>query len=217
MKKEQVIIALNGQLQGRVEDYIPIIKREDSTFIAADGAALLLEKLGIVPDIILGDLDSLTDNKLLYYKKKNVEIIKYPVEKDETDGELALKYCLKKGLDTIIIIGARGGRLDQQLANIFLLEYAYYHGLTALIKEPDLEMGLIVNKKVFYNCDGECLSLIPLSKQVSGVSIKGCKYELNNEQLFRYKTRGISNLIIEESAEISLKEGLLIYLKQNIC
>ena len=217
MEKNQLIIALNGQLQGTIADYKPIIKKEDSIFIAADGGALLLEKLGVIPDILVGDFDSITGKKLTYYRKKNVKIVQYPVEKDETDGELALKYSLVKYPGkNIIIIGTQGGRLDQQLANILLLEYGYYHGLKVLIKEPGLEMGLIVKKVIFNNCEGESLSLIPLSKVVSGVTIKGCKYELKNEQLFRYKTRGISNLVIEKSAELSIKEGIVIYLKQTL-
>lgn len=215
MNKKQVLIALNGQLQGNVDDYKPIMKKEYSTFIAADGGVLLLEELGITPDVLLGDFDSITEDKIKYYQKNNVEIIKYPNEKDETDGELALKFCLDNNLDNIIIIGAQGGRLDQQLGNIFLLEYADYHGLKAVIMDPGLEMGLIVQKKIFNNCEGEYLSLIPLSKKVSEVSTKGCKYPLNNDHLYRYKTRGISNLIIKEKAEVSIKEGLLIYLKHR--
>ncbi len=215
MDKKQVIIALNGMLQGNLDDYIPIIKKEYSTIIAADGGVLLLEELGVTPDVLLGDFDSITEDKISYYQKNNVKIIKYPKEKDETDGELALKYCKKNNLDNIVIIGAQGGRLDQQLGNIFLIEYAYYHDIKAVIKDPGLEMGLIIHKKIFNNCKGKYLSLIPLSKQVSGVSIKGCKYSLNDELLYRYKTRGISNLITKEMAEVSLNEGILIYLKHR--
>jgi len=216
MDNKQVVIALNGQLQGSVDAYIPIIKKKESTFIAADGGVLLFEKLGVTPDLLLGDFDSITEKNISYYEKNNVEIVKYPREKDETDGELALKYCLENKLNNIVIIGAQGGRLDHQLGNIFLMEYADHHGLKAVIKDPGLEMGLIVQKKIFNNCEGEYLSLIPLSKQVSGVSTKGCKYPLNNDYLYRYKTRGISNLIIKEKAEVSIKEGLLIYLKHKI-
>ncbi len=215
MDNTQVVIALNGQLQGNVDDYIPIIKKEYSTFIAADGGVLLLEELKITPDVLLGDFDSISEDKIRFYQKNGVKTIKYPTEKNETDGELALEYCLENNLDNIVIIGALGGRLDHQLANIFLMEYAHYHDLKAVIRDPGLEMGLIIHKKTFNNCVGEYLSLIPLSKEVSGVSIKGCKYSLNNEQLYRYKTRGISNLMTKEKVDVSVEEGILIYLKHK--
>ena len=212
MSKNRVVVALNGELKGDVEEYKKLIGEKDILFIAADGGALFLESIGFLPDVIIGDFDSLTKTQYQRYEKMGVKIIKYPVEKDETDGELALQYCRQRGFDNIIIIGFAGGRLDQQLANIFLLEYAFRNGITVFIKEPGLEMGIIGRRKVFFKKIGAGLSLIPLDEKVIGVTIKGCKYVLKAGSLLRYKTRGISNIIEQGKAIITVEKGLLLYI-----
>jgi len=216
MSTNKAVVALNGELKGNKEEYKKLIGEKDVLFVAADGGALLLESIGFSPDVIIGDFDSLTDLQCQHYKKMGVKIIKYPVEKDETDGELALQYCRGRGLDNIIIIGFAGGRLDQQLANIFLLEYAFRNGMTALIKEPGLEMAIIEKEKVFFQKIGAGLSLIPLDEKVSGVTITGCKYLLEAGNLLRYKTRGISNIIEQEKAVITVEKGLLLYVLDQL-
>lgn len=211
MSTNKAVVALNGELKGNKEEYKKLIGGKDIFFIAADGGALLLESIGFSPDVIIGDFDSLTELQRQNYEKMGVKIIKYPVKKDETDGELALQYCQERGFNNIIIIGFSGGRLDQQLANIFLLEYAFRNGISAFIKEPGLEMGIIGKEKVFFQKTGAGLSLIPLDEEVSGVTITGCKYLLESGILLRYKTRGISNIIEQEKAVITVERGLLLY------
>jgi len=208
----KVVVALNGELKGNKEGYKKLIGGKDVFFIAADGGALLLESIGFLPDVIIGDFDSLTKAQYQRYEKLGAKIVKCPVEKDETDGELALQYCQERGFNNIVIIGFAGGRLDQQLANIFLLEYAFRNGMAAFIKEPGLEMGIIERGKIFFRKIGAGLSLIPLDEKVSGVTITGCKYLLEAGSLLRYKTRGISNIIEQEKAVITVERGLLLYI-----
>ena len=215
MSMNKAVVALNGELKGNREEFKKLIGEKDIFFIAADGGALFLESIGFLPDVIIGDFDSLTEAQHQRYKKLGAKIIKYPAEKDETDGELALQYCQERGFNSIIIIGFAGGRLDQQLANIFLLEYAFRNGITAFIKEPGLEMGIIDREKVFFQKIGARLSLIPLDENVTGVTITGCKYLLESGSLLRYKTRGISNIIEQEKAVITVKKGLLLYILNN--
>lgn len=215
MKKRKIVLALNGNLTGKPIDYLSFIDKDNSLLLAADGGALFLEKLGLLPDIVIGDFDSLTDNKLKKYKNMGIKIIKFSTDKDETDAELAINYCLEEKVEDIIIIGSMGGRFDQQLANVFLLEYAYHNGLNPVIREPRLKISIIKNQIVFKKCEGDRLSLIPLSEKVSGVSINGCKYPLNCEDLFRYKTRGISNIIINMKATVKVLNGTLLYIKKS--
>jgi len=212
MSTNKAVIVLNGELKGNKEEFKKLIGGKDIFFIAADGGALFLENIGFLPDVIIGDFDSLTEAQYQRYKKSGAKIIKYPFEKDETDGELALQYCRERGFNNIIIIGFAGGRLDQQLANIFLLEYAFRNGITAFIKEPGLEMGIIDREKVFFQKIGAGLSLIPLDEKVTGVTVTGCKYLLESGSLLRYKTRGISNIIEQEKAVITVEKGLLLYI-----
>ena len=216
MSTNKAVVALNGELTGNKGEYKKLIGEKDVLFVAADGGALLLESIGFLPDVIIGDFDSLTDLQCQHYKKLGAKTIKYPVEKDETDGELALQYCRERGFNDIIIIGFAGGRLDQQLANIFLLEYAFRNGMRAFIKEPGLEMGIIEKEKIFFQKIGAGLSLIPLDEKVSGITITGCKYLLETGNLLRYKTRGVSNIIEQEKAVITVGKGLLLYILDQL-
>ena len=211
MATKSAVIALNGELKGNKEEYKKLIGEKDVLFVAADGGALLLDSIGFLPDVIIGDFDSLTEVQCQRYQKMGVKIMKYPIEKNETDGELALQYCRERDFNNIVIIGFAGGRLDQQLANIFLLEYALRNGMTAFIKEPGLEIGIIKKEKIFFQKIGARFSLIPLDEKVSGVTIRGCKYSLEAESLLRYKTRGMSNIIEQEKALITIEKGLLLY------
>ncbi len=215
MVTNKAVIVLNGDLIGSKEEYKKIIGEKDVLFVAADGGALLLESIGILPDVIIGDFDSLTKVQYQHYEKMGAKIIKYSVEKDETDGELALQYCKGRGLDNIIILGFSGGRFDQQLANVFLLEYAFRNGITAFIKEPGLEIGIIEKEIIFFQKIGAGLSLIPLDEKVTGITVTGCKYLLEAGNLLRYKTRGISNIIEQEKAVITVGKGLLLYILNN--
>jgi thiamine pyrophosphokinase len=87
--------------------------------------------------------------------------------------------------------------------------------MTAFIKEPGLEMGIIEREKIFFRKIGAGLSLIPLDEKVSGVTITGCKYLLETGSLLRYRTRGISNIIEQEKAVITVENGLLLYVLNN--
>jgi thiamine pyrophosphokinase len=215
MDSKKTVLALNGELTGNFKEYHSILGDADY-FIGADGGTHLLEELGLFPDIIIGDLDSLTEEEVRKYQQNGVKVYQYPIDKDETDGELAIDFCYENDLKNIVIIGSTGGRIDQQLANIFLLEYACQKGLEAIIKEPGLEIGLIVETRIFINKKGYQLSLLPLSKVASGVVIQGCKYSLKGETLFRYKTRGLSNSIINNTASVSLEEGILLYIIKDM-
>ncbi|MEJ6950876.1 thiamine diphosphokinase [Natronospora cellulosivora (SeqCode)] len=215
MQSKKGILALNGELKGKKEEYLSFINNQESFLIAADAGVLLYQKLALSPDVLIGDFDSLDNSILQSYESKGIDVIKYPKEKDETDGELAIKYCIDNDIDEIIIIGSFGGRFDHQLANILLLEYAYHHQINAIIKDIDIEIALISSYKRFDNCQNDILSLIPLDAKVDGIRIEGCRYNVEEESLFRYKSRGISNQIIEERAEVRVDNGLLLYMKSK--
>lgn len=210
--KSNVVIGLNGKLKGKNDEYIELLNRLDPMFIAADGGAFLFEKIDIKPDLIIGDLDSLKRSDIKEFSNANIEIVKYPVEKNETDGELAIDYCLDKNFDKIILTFAMGGRFDQQFANIFLLEYAHDNNVSAVIREPGLEIGLVDGEKIFLDKKDWGLSLLPLDRKVEGVDIIGCKYLLNSFTLRRDRTRGISNLITKNKARVTNVKGELLYI-----
>jgi len=209
---EIAIIALNGEFDTEPADYKRMFNEIEGSYIAADGGALLLKKLNIKPDLIIGDLDSLNQSTLADFKKNNIKIKKYSSDKNETDGELAVNYCINNNYDKIILTFALGGRCDQQLANVFLLEYAQENGINAIIKEGEKEIGLVNKEKIIKNKIDWGLSLIPIDSKVEDVNISGCKYNLSSYNLKRSKSRGISNLITNKKVKISHGKGNLLYI-----
>ncbi|SFL29478.1 thiamine diphosphokinase [Halanaerobium salsuginis] len=217
MSAKKGLLILNGQLNFQQAELKKLIEVEKiRSIIAVDGGSNRLREVGLMPDLIIGDLDSITQENYNFYQSKGVKFNQHPVEKDQTDSELAVDFCLNNNFTELIIIAALGGRIDQQLANLNLLEYISEEGLTAKIMDKNLEIALLTNSKTFSNQVNKRLSLIPQTKVVKGVTILGCKYPLDTVDLLRSKTRGISNLITEQQAVIKLESGLLLYILEEL-
>ncbi|MCC3144781.1 thiamine diphosphokinase [Halanaerobium sp. Z-7514] len=217
MADQKALLVLNGELDLNKEEIKELIKSNQINYIiAVDGGADKLKDSAINPNLIIGDLDSISVKTKEFFAKQGVEIKKYPVEKDQTDSELAVDYCLDKALNEVFLIAALGGRIDQELANLNLLEYISSNQLKAKIIAKNIEIALITDSKKFKEKENYRLSLIPQTKTVENVSIQGCKYNLENKNLFRHKTRGISNLITEKEAEVSLQKGSLLYILEKL-
>jgi len=205
----KALILVNGEL------YKPDILRNrvnSETFdlvIGADGGAHYAYTLNITLDAIIGDMDSLSDLEQQYIN--DPEIVSYPVEKDETDLELALLYAEKQGADQIVMVGVMGGRMDMTIANILLITHAslsscrieMWHGKqTGWIIKPPGENIL--------GHPGDTVSLLPLGSKCSGITTEGLKYSLNDEKLTFGPARGVSNILEKPSAHIKLSEGVLL-------
>src|SRR3989304_4490678 len=160
--------------------------------LGADGGAHYADTLNVTVDAIIGDLDSLSD--LAKYRVSNTKIVSYPAEKNETDLELALVYAKGQGADRIIIVGAIGGRMDMTIANILLTTQAslsscrieVWHGEQTgwAVKPPGEDIS---------GRPGDMVSLIPIGGSASGITTRGLKYPLNNEEIKMVTTRGRSN------------------------
>ncbi len=112
-------------LQVRLESSCSGVKFDDDKYtICADGGYLLAKRMNVVPDVIIGDFDTFSEEEL----PDNCEIIKHPEDKDDTDTMLAVKLALNRGYKNIVICGAIGGRLDHTFANIQTLRYIMKHG-----------------------------------------------------------------------------------------
>jgi len=217
MCRDKALIILNGDYNSSKKEFEDILAGESiSKIIAVDGGTDILKNFSVKPDIIIGDLDSISLETKEYYSSIGVEIKKYPVEKDQTDSEIAVDYCSEMGIKSIIITAALGGRIDQEIANINLLEYIKNKNIDAKIIDNNIEISIIDDKKIFKYKKGYRLSLLAQTEVAAGLSISGCKYNLNSKDLLRYKTRGISNLILEDRAEVEIEDGLLICILENI-
>jgi thiamine pyrophosphokinase len=203
-----ILIFANGKLSGL--EWIKPYLREAKVIIAANGGTRHVLAAGYQPDVVIGDMDSISraDNDQL--RDSGVRIIDYPVDKDETDLELALTYAFENYDGDILIIGALGGRLDQTLANILLLADVKFARRRIEIREAHQRAWLVDKSTRIQAQVGDLVSLIPVGGDVQVAGTTGLKWPLQDERLDYGRSRGISNVLIEEVAEITIKSGRLL-------
>lgn len=181
--------------------------------ISADGGLRHLLALGLTPQLLIGDLDSVDADQITEMKARGVRIEQHPVHKDETDLELAVEAALREGCLRLVILGALGGRLDMTLANIFLLGLPGLEGVDCRLDDGIEEVFLIQPGSRGANLKGQIgdrVSLLPLGAPASGIRTDGLSYPLRGETLYPERTRGISNQMTAEQAAVSLESGTLI-------
>lgn len=180
--------------------------------VAADGGLRFMQALNWKPDLLIGDLDSLSAQEVEAVRAAGVEVRQYPIHKNETDLELALDAALKAGCREIRIVGALGGRLDMTLGNIFLLMLPDLVGLDVCLDDGYEEVLLIYpsGQVEITGESGDRVSLLPLNGPAIGVRTIGLYYPLHNETLFPEHTRGISNVMEGGTASVALESGLLV-------
>lgn len=207
MKK--ALVFANGSPEHGVMVSRTLAEAESAIIIAADGGASIAKHFGLVPDVIIGDMDSLTSSDLSDYTE--AEIHRFPAEKDETDLELALLHTLYYGAKWIRVIGALGGRFDQMLANIYLLTLPELNECDlAIVAGKQMIRLLRPGSHELAGSAGDTLSLIPLSTEVAGITSQHLKYPLQEESLYLGPTRGISNVMEHERIHITFRQGLLL-------
>jgi thiamine pyrophosphokinase len=189
--------------------YLAQIDAADS-LIAADGGALPLLRMGRLPQVVIGDLDSLDADSQAELLAKGVELRRHPRAKDETDLELALLYAAERGASSIDIIGALGGRWDHTLANVALLALPELRGRRARLLADDQELFLVRDSATIDGRAGDTVSLLPLTPEAHGVTTHGMLYPLADATLRYEQARGISNVLLEPPGRVSLREGLLL-------
>jgi thiamine pyrophosphokinase len=186
---------------------------DDSTrvrLICADGGARAALALGLTPEVVVGDLDSLDETMQARLKAMGCRFVVYPASKDWTDLELALKLAVQEGAAEIIILGALGGRLDQELANILLLLLHELQDIPTRIVDDRQEMFVARDRAEIVGQSGDVVSLIPLGGDAEGITTSGLLYPLQDEPLLSGPARGVSNVMIEPVAHVTLRGGTLL-------
>ncbi|GAP07346.1 MAG TPA: thiamine diphosphokinase [Anaerolinea thermolimosa] len=208
MSPKRALIFANGQLPDL--SAAAALIQPDDLLIAADGGAHTLLALGKTPHAIIGDLDSLLPREASSLQQAGALILRYPPEKDETDLELALQYALQQGCTTIRVVGGLGGRIDQTLANIFLLASPALSATDIRLDDGREEVFLIRSAAILHGSGGDTVSLLPLGSPARGVTTGGLRYPLKDENLWPDRSRGVSNEMTEDEAFVRLSEGILI-------
>lgn len=196
---------------GPMDNYDLPLKPYD-LLICADGGVRHAAAYQVVPDYIVGDMDSADPDLIKDFEKKGSKVFRYPVEKDEVDTELALQIALDLfEPEEIYIYGGLGSRLDHTLANIHLLSYPAAKGIKVYLADDKQQVSLVTSDLAGrVNGKGVVFSLLPLTSNVVGVKIKGAFWELEGAKFAIGKPYGVSNTVVSDYAEIFVKEGMLI-------
>lgn len=181
--------------------------------IAADGGTALARELGLKPDLIIGDVDSSSPSLVEQLEAEGTEVRRFDHDtKWETDTELALLAALDYRPDTIVLLGALGGRLDHALANVLLLTRPAFAPLDIRILDGRHEAFLAKTGKwnPVRGNKGDTVTLLPVGGDAFGVRTEGLHWPLQGETLPRGFGRGVSNQIDTTGAQVRLDEGLLL-------
>lgn len=238
MNKRIVIIA-NGEPPTKYD--IARWLTPGATLMCADGGARTALALGLHPHIVVGDFDSLTAGELSQLEARGAQLIRHPARKDETDLELALLLAVKAfttentegtkpekagsnsaaparsvvNSNEIVVLGARGGRIDHELANMLLLAMPALRGTHVIIAHGPERLFLIDARDAEASAlidgnAGDLVSLIPFGGDALGVRTTGLEYPLNDESLFIGPARGVSNVLLGAQASVSVRAGMLL-------
>jgi len=190
-----------------VSDYSFYTPLPNDYIICADRGYRHAKELGVVPDVLLGDFDSI-DIPL----PSGCEIIKYPAEKDETDLQLAISHALSCGYPEIYVVGAFGGRIDHFLGNICLMKWAKERGGNLVLEDSDTCMFLLADTVVLPRKENRYLSIIPFFEDAV-ISMSGVKYPVDKAHFVVGDTLGISNEITSNVAHIRVYSGTALILQ----
>ena len=183
---------------------------EKDYIVSADGGLRYIRSLNLIPKLVVGDLDSVSRDDIQFLNDNNIEILKFPADKDQTDLEIALRELAKRDYKDILVIGALGGRTDQTLANLGLISSISNDDIRIEFDDGREHIMLIRNRLLLSGKKGDTVSLLPLCSPAKGITTKGLRYSLTDEQLLPDQTRGISNVMMGEIAEINITSGTVL-------
>jgi len=214
--KEQTVIVSGGTLEAGFA--LTILKSKETTcVIGVDKGLFFLYRHRIKPDYIVGDFDSISPEILSYYRKFKVPIYQHKAEKDCTDTELAIRFCVDHGKDNIRILGGTGSRLDHVLGNIQCLQIAVEKGVDAQILDSNNRIRLL-NKSWKLRKEeafGSFFSVFPLGDDKIPITIKGAKYPLTSHILTADNSLCVSNEFAAEEIEVLLLWGMVVFVESR--
>ena len=209
------MIFLNGEYKYS-QEFMDKLISENTVSFCADGGANFAFKYGKMPEVIVGDLDSIEKKVLEYYKSKNILIKKFPKDKDFTDFELILKEINKISenedfVEKIFVVGGLGKRIDMTLSNLLMIEK--YKNLVFL--QENEEIFYVEKPFVLENKKGYGFSIIPISEKVEKLTLKGFKFETDKIDVKRESSRLVSNVIYQNQANVEFAKGKLIIIIEH--
>ncbi len=212
--------------------------RPGDTLMCADGGARAALALGLAPQHVIGDFDSLAEDELNALQRRGAILHRHPTHKDETDLELALLMAMAffttehtEGTEKektsaravisvvhrneIVVLGALGGRIDHELANMLLLAMPALKGAHVVLAHGPQRLFAIDARDGdtvahLRGHAGDTVSLLPFNGDAHGIETAGLEYPLRNESLFVGPARGVSNVMLAGEATVALQAGMLL-------
>jgi len=178
--------------------------------LCCDGACLYAKAYGLTPDMIVGDMDSIGEK--LPESFANIPLVKYPVEKDATDLQLAIELTLKKGCTSIEIIGGTGRRTDHLLGNIQLLLYLAKKNIPATMIDSYNFISVVTGTVPLEGKEGDLVSIIPLSSNLR-ITTENLKYSLKEHLMPADQPLGISNVLLQSPAAFHISGGYAVLVR----
>ena len=192
--------------------------KERPGIIAADKGLQACTELGLTPDLIVGDFDSAGEDLLAKWRQRgDIRICVYPSEKDWTDTELALNYAIELGWEEVTVLGCFGTRVDHIIGNLSLLPAALERGITLILLDEHNRITLHDRAYTIRKDEqwGDYVSLFPYGPEVTGLTLRGFRYELTNGILRNQESRGVSNEIVMPSAGVSFTGGMVLMVESR--
>jgi thiamine pyrophosphokinase len=181
--------------------------------IAADGGALALERWGIAPKMLVGDFDSLGTDRLPAYRERGTTVVEFPVAKDQSDLEIAMRYALESGATEITLLGILGGaRVDHALTNAMLLADPAYRGrgVRAVFGDTEIRAVHANETMTLRGTAGDTVTLVPVRGDAVGVRTEGLRYPLTGQTLHFGRSLGLSNVIATTPARVYIEQGVML-------
>ncbi len=203
----KIVVFLNGEYNYSMEFMKTIT--EKAFVLCADGGANASFRYEVMPNKIIGDLDSIEPEILSSYKLLNIDIQKYPVEKDFSDFELILNMIKEDIMfkdSEVIILGSSGGRIDYVINNLMLLEGTKN---VRMITESE-EIYYRDKPFTIENREGARVSFISLDETITNMTLKGFKYNIGNKLIRRNTSQLVSNEVNSKKAEILFDKGKML-------
>jgi len=205
-----IVVVANGEVSSSKRS-LSVLEAADA-IVAADGGANWLASQGRIPDVLIGDMDSVSPSVVEALREGRCRLLRHPANKDETDLELALLEAVSMGAKRITVLGALGGRIDHTLANILLLTIPQLANVEVVIRDDRCRLYVLRQAQAgeIHGEVGDTVSLIPLGGDAEGITTSGLEYPLHGETLRFGPARGVSNVLLEPTARISLRKGMLL-------
>lgn len=182
----------------------------DALCIAADGGIRNCRLCGVTPQLLVGDFDSAAD------LPQDVECLRYPPRKNNTDGQLAAEEAVRCGATEVIIIGGLDGRLDHTLSCLAIAEQLAQSGIACTIENGQnrvrfLENGTLTVPKSDYRYFG----VVTLDRQARGVTLTGCRYPLHEAIISRLEQYAVSNEVAGDAARVTVRDGAVFVIESR--